>query len=1004
MIKTLATILSILFLSLPVLAQEYFTEVSDESGLSEIEGFRVWLADVNGDNYPDYLYSGDNGATKNHIYLYLNVPNPDTESSTKRIFLDYTEQSGIQKSRIDSVDSRIADIAALADLDNDGDLDLVTSIYGHRVQNYKNSADRTEVMLNDGNGNFTLLDNNGLNDFNFHSSLDLGLSNTTGLSFLDYDLDGIIDLYVGTWFANYGVGNDIYMGNFLFKGNGDGTFQKGVQVGAAEPLYGTNVTDWNNDGWPDIINSPYCRTSGQFFKNVGGTFVEASSEVGYNAQRLGGDHGQNLCQWEANPSDFDNDGDMDLLEVKVHGGYNDGEGRTTVTVNSGPENGYKYDWELGRLQRSAPTNSHLGDQGGTWLDINNDGWQDVALGQNSYPQANIYGQERLYLLLQDSNGIFNDVSGESVLFNTMKEAHSMEPADYDLDGDLDLFLSRISREQQVVDGQTKNVAVNRIEVLRNDNIESNNFIQIKLDRNSSVNGANASYIGAKVFVYMDEFVQKQEIQSGLGHFAGMQPFIRTFGLGKHNAIDSVVVIYPNKEQTRMTYTGVPVNTFMNIGDEVTYESIQIEGAKLIAAENSGTYNFGNKDINETYSANHTVINLSEIEADITIDEIQIIEGGEFFSVEAENLPTTIAKGESLDIPITFSPKERKWYTGKILLKNNSDNATDLVLNLRGFGFEPKPLILTNESEIQFENVWVDSVNTQEFTVYNTGELPLEISSIELESNTTAFSLSNTGPITVPVGESVDITATFNPEFKDSFSDVININSNAFNGDTASTINIFGVCDGPNSEIATNIGFIIAFGDVAINETKEFEVKIENEGEGELLISDIAIENNTDAAYSLPDDMQTPLRIQDEYSLTISFNPTQEKLYSGDFTIKSDAVNDPNFLKRITGTGVTKTNVDMWENGKKLFDVKLSPNPATNRSLLEFNNLGNSNSKITISLFDVTGKIIKDILSSRSMNSLEDIELDLSDVNSGTYYLQILSDGESRITVPLQIKR
>jgi hypothetical protein len=470
MLKISTIILSILLFTVSAYSVEYFTEVSDESGLAEIEGFRVWLADVNGDDYPDYLYSGDNGATKNHIFLYLNQPNPNTESSTKRIFVDYTKQSGIQTSRIDSVDSRIVDIAALADLDNDGDLDIVTSIYGHRVQNYKSTGDRTEVMLNDGNGNFTLVDDNGLNDFNYANTLDLGQTNTTGISFLDYDLDGNIDLYVGTWFSNYGVGNDIYMGNFLFKGNGDGTFQQGIQVGAAEPLYGTNVTDWNNDGWPDIINSPYCRTSGQFFKNVEGTFIEASSEVGYNAQKLGGDHGQNLCQWEANPSDFDNDGDMDLLEVKVHGGYNDGEGRTTLTVNSGPENGYKYDWELGRLQRSAPTNSHLGDQGGAWLDINNDGWQDVALGQNSYPQANIYGQERLYLLIQDTNGVFNDVSGESVLFDSMKEAHSMEPADYDLDGDLDLFLSRISREQQVIDGETKNVSVNRIEVLRNDNV------------------------------------------------------------------------------------------------------------------------------------------------------------------------------------------------------------------------------------------------------------------------------------------------------------------------------------------------------------------------------------------------------------------------------------------------------------------------------------------------------------------------------------------------------
>lgn len=183
-------------------SQTWFNEISDAAGLSETKGFRVWLADVNGDDYPDLLWGGDKGALFNSIYLMMNVPNPDQNSSVKRIFQDYTAESGLQKSRIDSNISRTVDIAALADLDNDGDLDIVTSIYTHRVQNYKSTGDRSEVMLNDGNGHFTLVDNHGLDDFNYASSLELGLTNTTGLSFLDYDLDGNIDLYVGTWFAH----------------------------------------------------------------------------------------------------------------------------------------------------------------------------------------------------------------------------------------------------------------------------------------------------------------------------------------------------------------------------------------------------------------------------------------------------------------------------------------------------------------------------------------------------------------------------------------------------------------------------------------------------------------------------------------------------------------------------------------------------------------------------------------------------------------------------------
>jgi hypothetical protein len=96
-------------------------------------------------------------------------------------------------------------------------------------------------------------------------------------------------------------------------------------------MYGVNVTDWNNDGWQDIITSPYCRSSGSLFENMKeGYFRDASFTAKYSAQRMGGDHGQALCQWEANPADFDNDGDMDLLQVSVHGGYDEGEGRTHI--------------------------------------------------------------------------------------------------------------------------------------------------------------------------------------------------------------------------------------------------------------------------------------------------------------------------------------------------------------------------------------------------------------------------------------------------------------------------------------------------------------------------------------------------------------------------------------------------------------------------------------------------------------------------------------------------
>ena len=1000
--------LSILFIiiilsSTQLFSQTWFNKISDEAGLKEAKGFRVWLADVNGDDYPDLLWGGDVGALYNNIYLMMNVPNPDQNSSVKRIFKDFTAESGLQKSRIDTNISRTVDIAALADLDNDGDLDIVTSIYGHRVQNYVSTGDRTEVMLNDGSGHFTLVDNHGLDNFNYASSLALGQTNTTGLSFLDYDLDGNIDLYVGTWFAHYGEGADVYMGNFLFKGKGDGTFQKGVQLGATEPLYGTNVTDWNNDGWPDIINSPYCRTSGQFFKNVNGQFIEASAEAGYNTQRLGGDHGQNLCQWEANTADFDNDGDMDILEVKVHGGYNPGEGRTTITVNSGQENGFKLDWELDRIKRAAPMESHLGDQGGTWFDFDNDGLQDIALGQNSYPTANIYGQERLYLIRQGEDGYFNEILPSVTKMDTLKEAHSMEPADFDMDGDQDLFLSRIVRETIIENDTAKNITYNTIELVENKKAEENNFIQIKLDKNSAIKGANAAYIGAKVFVYVHGVTQKQEIQSGLGHFAGMQPFIKTFGLGKETAIDSIVVYYPNKAKSRVVLLDPPVNTLIRIGDNIDYVDMQNEDPVLLTAVGSGTINFGKVNVGETATKNQKLLNISNNSGrPITITGATL-DDNEVFGIDNSIFPITICcKDSTISIPIKFSPKVRTQYSAKISFKNNSDNALDFITHLEGFGFEDKPLIAVNTKNVVFEGVWMDSTKTNDLVITNTGELDLFVSSISLTGDTDVLSIPNTPPFILEPNQTKNISIKFLPKQKDRYTGKITIDSDAFNKDTVSSIDILAICDGPNSEISTDAKFIIAFGNVRKDDTKDQKLTISNDGQGELVISSIDIEPTGNYSHS---EKEFPIRVKDTKEITLTFSPKSEELLTAQLIIKSDAVNEPVYEKRMTGTGVSTSNVDMWENGNRTYHFSIAPNPIKNRGKLVVESLDTKNAgQISAIMYDATGMKLLQLFSPTHIANNTSFDIDVNNLTSGTYFIRILSENEAVVTLPIIIQK
>ncbi|HRS02539.1 MAG TPA: VCBS repeat-containing protein, partial [Bacteroidota bacterium] len=196
----------------------WITDITKEVGLESARGSRIALYDINGDNYPDLLWS-EGTTNKNRLHILLNVPNPDASSNIKRIFIEWTDSSGININRDPNKKGRIADIGAFVDVNNDGYPDLVSSIYYHRLQMYLDTldpGDRSEVYLNDGTGHFKLLSNSGL--------YQLGLVNTTGLGFLDYDLDGNLDLFMAQWFYDYA--NDKKQPSILLKGNGDGSFTK----------------------------------------------------------------------------------------------------------------------------------------------------------------------------------------------------------------------------------------------------------------------------------------------------------------------------------------------------------------------------------------------------------------------------------------------------------------------------------------------------------------------------------------------------------------------------------------------------------------------------------------------------------------------------------------------------------------------------------------------------------------------------------------------------------
>lgn len=987
-------------LSLTGQSNEWVELLNKEIGLENAKGFRIWIADVNNDNYPDLLWGGDVGGTRNHIYLYLNVENPDKNSPHKRIFVEYSVESGVQTSRVGN-DSRIADIAALADVNNDGNIDLITSFYGHRLQNYPNNdpGDRTEVLFGDGNGNFSLVDNNGLTDMQIVNNLPAGYTNATGLSFLDYDLDGNIDLYMGTWFTAYDPANGIgvYMPNVLFKGNGDGTFSYQGEVGDPEPLYGTNICDWNNDGWPDIINSPYCRTRGTLYKNVNGTFVNATAESNYNAQRMAGDHGQALCQWEANPYDYDNDGDMDLLEVKVHGGYDANEGRTTISENTGAENGFRFEWRLDAIRRVAPTNSHLGDQGAAWFDLDNDGLVDMAIGQMAYPQANIFGQERVYVLKQDENGIFNDISQDIGIFFNLKEGHTMQAADYDLDGDLDLFVAHQVRDTIVNDEGT--VSYNtymQISLLKNNIGSNNNWTGIKLTPPAD---ANASGIGARIKVFTQDAIYMQEVQAGIGHFAGMQGLIKNFGLKHQSTIDSITVRWPNKNLDITTIINPPVNTFLEIStDGIANNNLNKTKESIIVASESNL-DFERVDVGNQKTKKIRITNLED--KSINIFSIDIF-GDDVFILDGQYNNVTLNKGDDIEIELEFNPNIRLQYTSEIVIKSDADNLDELVIPVTGLGYEDKPVIAPNDRFILFENVWIDSTQSQKYKLKNIGEEVLVVDDISFNENNDIFQVDKSVlPFSLNEGNEIELNVSFIPNQKGVFDNKMILSSNAYN-DTMNIVSLQGICNGPNPLIKTSIGFILNFRDVPLNETKEIVFDIINDGEFQLEIQNIEFVPD-EKVYNIKD-AQYPMivNMEDKREVTISFTPKEDKSYTSEMFIHSDADNNPSLKENILGRGVVIGNVELFIDGVAAYKIDINPNPAISSARLTLETLNNNFDYLTIELFDYQGKKVMQLLNNKLISNNDSIEFDCSNLQSGSYFINIRSNKGAMKVIPLKI--
>jgi tetratricopeptide (TPR) repeat protein len=365
---------------------------------------------------------------------------------------------------------------AVGDYDNDGKPDLAVTL-----------TDRIILFHNLGHGKFA--------DTTKAVGIEQ-LNHPAGLTFVDFDHDGDLDLYVtGSPLAS-GKGPSV-----LWRNNGDSTFTEWTDptglAGSANST-GATLSDINNDRAVDLVVTGSGSSPTIYENQREGPFkpVALYSETGLAPTR-----GVYIF-------DFNKDGWMDVA----------------VTHAGAPGISLWRNVEGKRFERvSLPITDATAAWGVTAIDIDNDGWIDLAaiVETTNGPQLRVWRN-------RGSEG-FEDVSNAVGLSNLkLANPRSVIAADLDGDGAADLIITQANAAPLVL----RNVGGNK-----------NHSLRIELAGLAD----NKSAIGTKVEVFSNGHVQKFEIPGGSGYLSQGSTEILA-GLGQVESADVVRLLWP---------TGVP---------------------------------------------------------------------------------------------------------------------------------------------------------------------------------------------------------------------------------------------------------------------------------------------------------------------------------------------------------------------------------------------------------------------------------------------------------------
>ncbi len=315
----------------------------------------------------------------------------------------------------------------------------------------------------------------------------------------------------------------------------------------------------------------------------------------------------------------------------------------------------------------------------------------------------------------------------------------------------------------------------------------------------------------------------------------------------------------------------------------------------------------------------------------------------------------------------------------------------------------------SSDNVEFRDVLVNKTVTKKITIKNKGSKTLTIESINLESQTEAFSIQNkpSGKVNLPTGQSIEITVAFTPSAAEDYYDNIEIVSNSkFNNPTY--ISLFG--EGVNEATLPIISVDttpIDFDTTEVQTTKTQKIVIKNEGNAELTIDMLDFPENDEVSFDTPEANLTPIiiDIDDEFEVNITFLPTNEGTFNGKLRIQSNDQNNSEITINLTGKGYKKDPGSVNEpilskNGN--FTMRTMPNPMVNNGNVEFT-VSNIPANVDMYVIDASGKTIENIYNGSSVLGNVNLPINTAKYSNGHYTIIANVNGE-QISLPLIISK